>query len=394
MKQALEGLKVVELGNILAGPFCGTLLADFGAEVIKVEPPGVGDLMREMGRIPDIWFAVEARNKKNVTLDIRSQRGKQLLTQLLRDADIVIQNFRPGVFDKLGFSWERLQEINPRLIYVCSSGYGQTGPYSRRPSLDRIGLATGGLLHITGFPDGAPIKPGVSVADFMTAMFGCIGAMFAVYSRDVIGTGKGQMIDCCLSETVLRIQESIIAEYSYDGDIRERIGNAALVTSPAGHFLTKDNKYLILTVVGDKVFSQFAKAINREDLLDNPKYNNAKGRMVNREELNQIAADWAILYTLDECLEALGDEVPASKVFNVADIMNFAQFKFRENIIQIATKQFGTISMQNVVPKMSATPGKVNWAGEELGRFNKEIFCDKLGLSSMEFEQLKADGII
>jgi crotonobetainyl-CoA:carnitine CoA-transferase CaiB-like acyl-CoA transferase len=394
MKQALEGLKVVELGNILAGPFCGTILADFGAEVIKVEPPGVGDLMRGMGRIPDIWFAVEARNKKNITLDIRNQRGKQLLTELLRDADIVIENFRPGVFAKLGFSWERLQEINPRLIYVCSSGYGQTGPYSRRPSLDRIGLATGGLLHITGFPDGAPIKPGVSVADFMTAMFGCIGAMFAVYSRDVLGTGKGQMIDCCLSETVLRFQESVIAEYSYDGEIRERIGNAALVTSPAGHFLTKDNQYLILTVVGDKVFSQFAKAINREDLLDNPKYNNAKGRMDYRDELNQIAADWAQLHSLDECLSLLGDEVPCSKVFNVVDIMNFEQFKFREDIIKVATKQFGTISMQNVVPKLSGTPGKVNWAGEELGRFNKEIFCDRLGLSPQELEQLKADGVI
>ncbi|HWQ61916.1 MAG TPA: CaiB/BaiF CoA-transferase family protein, partial [Negativicutes bacterium] len=306
----------------------------------------------------------------------------------------VIENFRPGVFAKLGFSWQQLQEINPRLIYVCSSGYGQTGPYSRRPSLDRIGLATGGLLHITGFPDGAPIKPGVSVADFTTAMFGCIGAMFAIYNRDVIGTGKGQMIDCCLSETVLRLQESILAEYSFDGDIRERIGNAALVTSPAGHFLTKDNQYLILTVVGDRVFSQFAKAINREDLLDNPKYNNAKGRMDYRDELNKIAADWALLYTLDECLSALGDEVPCSKVFNVKDIMNFEQFKFREDIIQIATKQFGTISMQNVVPKMSATPGKVNWAGAELGCFNKEIFCDKLGLSPQEFEQLKADGVI
>lgn len=394
MKQALEGLKVVELGNILAGPFCGTLLADFGAEVIKVEPPETGDLMRGMGRIPNIWFAVEGRNKKNVTLNLKDKRGKQLLTQLLRDADIVIENFRPGVFAKLGFSWEQLQEINPRLIYVCSSGYGQTGPYSHRPSLDRIGLATGGLLHITGYPDSAPIKPGVSVADFWTAMFGCIGAMFAVYNRDVVGTGKGQMIDCCLSESVLRLQESIIAEYSFDGYIRERMGNAAMVTSPAEHFLTKDKKYLILTVVGDKVFHKFAQAINREDLLDDPKFNNPDGRMVNRDELNQITADWALLHTLDECLSALGEEVPCSKIFNVEDIMNFEQFKFREDIIQVATKQFGTISMQNVVPKMSGTPGKVNWAGEEIGCFNDEVFGGRLGLSADELEQLKADGVI
>ena len=396
MKQALEGLKVIELGNILAGPFCGTICHEriSAPKSSRSSRQKNGDLMRGMGRIPEIWFAVEARNKKNITLNIKNQRGKQLFTQLLRDADIVIENFRPGVFEKLGFPWKKLQEINPRLIYVCSSGYGQTGPYAHRPSLDRVGLATGGFLHITGFPDGAPIKPGISVADFMTAMFGCIGAMFAVYNRDVIGTGKGQMVDCCLSESILRTQESIIAEYSYDGDIRERIGNAAMVTSPAGHFLTKDNQYLILTVVGDKVFNQFAKAIQREDLMANPKFNNANSRMVNREELNQIAADWAILHTIDYCLEALGDQVPCSKVFTVQDIMNFEQYKFREDIIQVATKQFGTISMQNVVPKMSATPGKVNWAGEELGRFNNEIFCQQLGLSTAEFEQLKADGVI
>lgn len=394
LKQALEGLKVIELGNILAGPFCGTLMADFGAEVIKIEPPEVGDLMRDMGRISEIWFAVEARNKKNITLNVKHKQGKELLAKLLSDADIVIENFRPGVFAKLGFSWERLQEINPRLIYVCASGYGQTGPYSRRPSLDRVGLATGGLLHVTGFPDGAPVKPGVSVGDFMTAMFGCIGAMFAVYNRDVLGSGKGQMIDCCLSETALRIQESIIAEYSYDGTIRERIGNATLVTSPAGHFLTKDNQYLVLTVVGDKVFSLFAKAINREDLLENPKYNNPAGRMTYREELNKIAEDWALLHTLDECLNALGEEVPCSRVFNVEDIMNFEQFKFREDIIQVATKKFGKLSMQSVVPKMSETPGQVKWAGEELGRFNEEIFCEKLGLSSQDLRDLKTNGVI
>lgn len=394
MKQALEGLKVVELGNILAGPFCGTLMADFGAEVLKVEPPGVGDLMRGMGRISDIWFAVEARNKKNVTLNIKDKRGKQLLTDLLRDADILIENFRPGVFAKLGFSWERLQEINPRLIYVCASGFGQTGPEAHKPGLDRIGLAIGGLLHVTGFPDGPPIKPGVSVADFMTAMFGCIGAMFAVYSRDVLGTGKGQMIDCCLTETTLRMMESIIAEYSYDGTIRQRTGNAVAVTLPSGHFLTKDDQYLVLTVVGDKVFNDFAKAIGREDMLNNPEYATTAARMRHRDEINKIAADWARAHTIEECLEALGDNVPSCKVFTVEDIMKYEQFKFREDIIQVDTKKFGTISMQNVVPKLSVTPGKVNWAGEEMGRFNKEIFGDRLGLTSEELEKLKLDGVI
>lgn len=394
MQQALEGLKVVELGNILAGPFCGTLFADFGAEVVKVETAGVGDLMRGMGLVKDLWFAVEARNKKNISLNLKHPRGRELLTELLRDADVVIENFRPGVFAKLGFSWERLQEINPRLVYVCSSGYGQTGPKAHKPALDRIGLAIGGLLNITGFPDGPPIKPGVSVGDFMTAMFGCIGAMFAIYNRDIVGSGRGQMIDCSLAETTLRIQESIIAEYGYDGRIRERIGNAALVTIPSGHFLTKDDQYLVMTVVGDKVFRFFSKAIDREDMLSNPEYNNPEGRIRNREEINAIAAEWARAHTLQECLDILKDDVPCCKVNNVADIMLDEQFKFRNDIIKIATKQFGEIYMQNVVPKMSGTPGEVRWAGEEMGRFNKEVLCDKLGLSEQELRELARDGVI
>lgn len=394
MMQALEGLKVVEVGNILAGPYCGTLMADFGAEVIKVEPPEAGDLMRGMGRIKDIWFAVEARNKKNVTLNLKDERGKQIFTELLRDADIIIENFRPGVFAKLGFSWEKLQEINPRLIYVCASGFGQTGPHAHKPGLDRIGLALGGFLQVTGFPDGPPVKPGVSVADFMTGMYGCIGAMFAVYNRDVRGTGKGQMIDCCLTETTIRMMESIIAEYSYDGTIRQRTGNGVAVTIPSGHFLTKDGEYLVMTVVGDKVFNEFAKAIGRADMLENPNYNTAIARMKHRDEINKIAEDWAREHTIEECLAALGDEVPSCKVFNVADVMNYEQFKFRESIIKVKTKKFGEISMQNVTPKMSGTPGQVKWAGEELGRFNEEIYCGKLGISAEQLQQYKNEGVI
>jgi len=394
LKQALEGLKVVEIGNILAGPFCGTMMADFGAAVIKIEPPGVGDLMRGMGRIKDLWFAVEARNKKNISLNLKSIRGKELMEALLRDADVLIENFRPGVFAKLGFSWEKLKEINPRLVYVCSSGFGQTGPKANKPGLDRIGLALGGFLHITGFPDGPPIKPGVSVADFMTAMFGCIGAMFAIYDRDVRGTGDGQMIDCCLTETTLRMMESIIAEYCYDGTVRNRIGNGTLVTIPSGHFPTKDGKYLVMTVVGDKVFRLFAKAIGREDLLESPESNTSEARMRNRDAINKIAEDWAFSHTIDECLAALGDDVPCCKVNDVRDIMEDEQFKFRNDFVRIPTRKFGEICMQNVVPKMSGTPGEVRWAGEEIGKFNREIFCGQLGLSEEELEKLSSEGVI
>ncbi|MDR1875187.1 MAG: CoA transferase [Synergistaceae bacterium] len=392
--QALQGLKVVEVGNIVAGPFCGTLMADFGAEVIKVEPPKGGDLMRNMGRISDMWFSVEGRNKKTVTLDLRAERGKELLTSLLKDADVLIENFRPGAFARLGFPWEKLREINPRLIYACSSGYGRTGPKSHLPGMDRIGLAAGGFLQVTGFPDSPPVKPGISTADFFTAMFACTGVMFAIYSRDVLGTGQGQMIDCCLTDSVIRLQESILAEYAYDGTIRERIGNSSEVTVPSGHFPTKDGQYLVMTVSGDKLFALCCQKIGREDLLSDPRYEGQTRRAKYREELNQIVAEWAAERTVQECLDTLGSDIPCTKVYNVADIFEEEQFRARNMIIDVMSEKFGMLKMQNVVPGMSDTPGQVNWAGPPLGKFNREIYCDRLGLSAEELDKLQAEGVI
>jgi crotonobetainyl-CoA:carnitine CoA-transferase CaiB-like acyl-CoA transferase len=391
--QALEGLKVVEVGNILAGPWCGSLMADFGAEVIKVEPPKVGDLMRGMGRIKDLWYCVEGRNKKNITLNLRDPKGKEIFKDLIKDADVLIENFRPGVFKKLGFGWEALNEWNPRLVYVCASGYGQTGPESHKPGFDRIGLARGGFLEVTGFPGEPPVKPGISACDFYTAMFACIGAMFAIYNRDVVGTGKGQMIDCCLTESALRLQESILAEYSYDGSIRTRIGNGTNVTVPSGHFLTKDNRYLVLSVSGEKLFKKFAEAAGMPDLAEKPEYATGPLRTEHRDEINEIAAKWAREHTIEECMEALGDEVPNCKVYNVEDIMKDEQFKARNAIIEIPTEQFGVISMQNVTPKMQRTPGKVKWAGAPLGKFNEEIYT-RLGYTPEQLEEMEAAGII
>jgi len=391
--QALEGLKVVEVGHILAGPWCGTLMADFGAEVIKVEPPEEGDMIRGMGRVKDLWYCVEGRNKKNITLNLKDQKGKEILKNLIKDADVLIENFRPGVFKKLGFGWEILQEINPRLVYLCSSGYGQTGPYSHKPGFDRIGLALGGFLEITGFPGEPPIKPGISACDFFTAMLACAGVMFAIYNRDVVGTGKGQMIDCCLTESALRIQESIIAEYSYDGSIRTRIGNGTNVTIPSGHFLTKDDHYLVLTVSGDKLFRKFTEIIGMPELADKPEYSTGPLRTKHRDEINEIAAKWARSHNINDCMTALGDEIPNCKVYNVEDIMKDEHFKARNAIIQVPTEQFGEISMQNVTPKMTGTPGEVKWAGAPLGKFNQEIYT-RLGYSDEQIKEMEANGTI
>jgi crotonobetainyl-CoA:carnitine CoA-transferase CaiB-like acyl-CoA transferase len=391
--QALEGLKVVEVGHVLAGPWCGTLMADFGAEVIKVEPPGEGDLIRGMGLVKDLWYAVEGRNKKNITLDLKEEKGKEILKKLIKDADVLIENYRPGVFKRLGFSWEVLQELNPRLVYYCASGYGQTGPESHKPGFDRIGFARGGFLEINGFPGEPPIKPGISACDFFTALFGCAGVMFAIYNRDVVGTGKGQMIDACLTESSLRLQESIIAEYSYNGAVRTRMGNATNVTIPSGHFLTKDDKYLVLTISGDKLFKTFAEVSGMPELLENPNYKTGPLRAKHKDELNEIAAKWARLHTIDECLAVLGDEIPNCKVQNVVDIMKDEQFKFRNALIQVPTEKFGTVTMQNVTPKMSATPGEIKWAGAPLGKYNEEIYT-RLGYTTDQIKEMEAAGVI
>ena len=393
-RQALEGLKVVEVGNIIAGPWCGSMLADFGARVIKIEQPVTGDMIRGMGRIKDLWFTIEARNKKNVTLNLKDPKGKEILWKLIEDADVLIENFRPGVFKKLGFSWEEMHRRNPRLIYTVASGYGTTGPYSHKPGFDRMGLAQGGFLEVTGYPDLPPVKPGLSVADFYTAMFSCMAVMFAVYDRDVNGSGEGQMIDCCLTESILRLQESIIAEYSIDKTIRTRIGNGTTVTVPSGHFLTKDGKYIALSVSGDKLYRLCMEKIGRPDMNEVEEYKTGVGRTAHREEINKVFADWALEHTIDECLNALGDDIPNSRIYNVEDIVNDPQFAFRNDIIEVDTEKFGKIKMQNVVPKMSATPGEVKWVGGNLGQFNREIYRDLLGYTDEEIDNFEKDGVI
>lgn len=393
-KQALEGIKVLEVGNIIAGPWASTMLGDFGADIIKVEPPKTGDLMRGMGRIKDLWYCVEGRNKKCITLNLKTEEGRKLLTELIKGADIMFQNFRPGVFARMGFTWEKIHELNPKLIYVTSSGYGQDGPKAHKPGFDRMGLAEGGFLEVSGEAGRVPIKPGLSVADFYTAMFACIGALIALHHREE--TGEGQMIDACLTDSMVRLQESIIAEYSYDGTIRTRIGNTTTVTMPAGHFLTKDDKYFCISVTGDKLFNTWAKKIGREDLITDPRYCSQEMRSIaeNRDAINNICAEWARTKTIDECLEAMGDDIPCAKVFNAADIVNDEQYKFRHMILDVPTEKFGTIKMQGITPKLSATPGEVKFAGKPLGWFNEEVYSKVLGLSEDDIVKLNEQGVI
>ena len=393
MGGALDGLRVIEVGHVVSAPFCGAMLADFGAEVIKIESPGGGDLLRNMGNFKDMWFAVEDRNKKTITLNLKDEKGGDLFRSLLKESDVLIENFRPGAMKKLGFAWEEVHQINPRLVMVSVSGYGQTGPYHKKPGYDRLGMAMGGLTYLTGFPDGAPIRPGLAVSDYLTGLFALNGTLTALYYRDH-GGNTGQHIDVSLYESVLRIMEATLADYSYRGVVRKRIGNAHISTIPGGHYLTKDQQYVVLAVGGDKIFAQFARAIGREDMANDERYATAAARSERRAEIEEITSSWIAEHTCKECLEAFGDDIPNGLIYTVEDIFKDPHILAREDIVSVATEKFGKISMQGIVPKLSKTPGSVRWAGADMGAFNDEVYLGLLKLSPEEYQHCRETGVI
>ena len=394
MGVALDGLKVIELGSAVSAPFCAALLADFGANVIKIESPKGGDMLRGMGNYKDLWFAVENRNKKNITLNLKTPEGVEILNRLLVDADILIENMRPGALGRLGFSWETVHEKFPKVIMVSISGYGQTGPYASKPGFDRLGVAMGGLTFVTGPADGEPTRPGFSIADYTTGAYGLIGALIALYNRDVVGSGLGQHIDASLYESIMRMNECNIADYSYKGTIRHRTGNSHPSTIPGGNFLTKDNQYLVLACGGEKLFRLFASKIGREDLLTDERYSSGEARIANRDEINQIAADWIKAHTMEECRSIFGDDIPNGAVYSVKEMFEDPHIAERKDLVQVETDKFGKITMQGIYPKLSGTPGEIKWAGGRLGQFNDEVYGEILGMSKEEIQTLTEKGII
>lgn len=393
MGAALEGLKVIEMGHVIAGPFCGGLMGDFGAEVIKVETPGSGDNLRNMGAIKNMLFCLEGRNKKCITLNLKEEKGKEILGNLLKDADVLIENYRPGVLEKLGFGWDNLQKINPRLILVSISGYGQTGPYRDRPGYDSIGLSMGGMTYVSGFPDGPPCRPGMIIGDYLTGAFAALGVMMAIYNRDVVGTNRGQIIDASLYESIFRISETMVTQYSYNGTIQERIGNAILATVPSGVFKTKEGKWITMSVGNDKLFNNLVKAIGKPEFIKDPRFSTQLDRVKYRPEIEGAVQEWLNEHTLDEVREAFGENIPMFPVYNVEDICNDPHYAAREDIIEIEDYLFGKIKMQNAYPKLSATPGEVKWTGPAMGAHNEEIY-NRLGISNEKISELLEQGII
>src|SRR5215207_3416037 len=394
----LEGVRVVEMGSLLAGPYCGQLLADFGAEVIKLEPPGKGDPMRVWGRHRKeghtLWWPIIARNKKSVTINLREREGQVLARRLISGGDIVVENFRPGTLEKWGLGYEDLSRINPGLVMVRVSGYGQTGPYKDQAGFGSIGEAMGGIRHVTGYPDRPPPRVGISLGDSLAATFGALGAVTALYNRETRG-GKGQVVDVGIYEAVLALMESTIPEYALAGHIRGRTGAILPFVAPSNTYPTSDDDYVVIGANADTVCARFAEATGHPEWAEDERYATHNARGENQEELDDKISGWTKERTVNEVLEILKEAgVPAGKVFTAKDMVEDPHYAARENVVTVEDPEMGPFPMQNVVTRLSGTPGKVRWTGPDLGQHNDEVYGEILGLSEAEREALRERGVI
>jgi formyl-CoA transferase len=394
MAGALDGIRVIELGQLIAGPFCGQLMGDMGAEVIKVEPPGQGDPMRNWGRGDDkLWWEVVSRNKKAVSANLRVPEGQELVRKLAAKADILIENFKPGTLEKWNLGPDILHEINPRLIIVRVSGYGQTGPYSERAGFGGIGEAMGGWRYFVGDPDRAPSRMGVSIGDTLAATYGCMGALAALHAREK--TGKGQVVDSALYEAVLQVMESVVPEYHWSGYIRERSGSVLPGIAPSNVYKCKDGDYLI-GANQDAVWARLAEAMGQPELATDPRYVDHVARGKHQAELDQRIEKWTSGLTVAE-VEALmiAHSIPAGKMYRAPEMLDDPHFKAREAIIEVETEQWGPLKMQNVFPKLSDTPSSVRSAAPSaIGQHNSEVYGGILGLDEQHLAELSAKGAI
>lgn len=392
-KGALEGIRVVEMGQLIAGPFCGQLLGDMGAEVIKIEPPGKGDPMRDWGRGDyPLWWEVVARNKKSVSINLRVNAGQALARKLIGTCDILIENFRPGTLEKWGLSPESLLADNPRLIIVRVSGYGQTGPYSARAGFGGIGEAMGGWRAIVGDPDRAPSRMGVSIGDSLAATYGCIGALSALHHRE--RTGEGQVVDSALYEAVLQVMESLVPEYTVSGYTRERSGSVLPGIAPSNVYQCSDGEYLI-GANQDSVFGRLCEAMGQPELAQDPKYIDHVARGRNQKELDVLIEAWTRTLTVD-AVEALMVEhgIPAGRIYTPADMLADPHFEAREAIVDIDHPHWSNLKMQGVFPKLSKTPGTIrSIAPREVGQDNAEVYS-ALEIDAAELGELKDAGVI
>ncbi|WP_411288415.1 CaiB/BaiF CoA transferase family protein [Phenylobacterium sp.] len=393
----LAGLVVIEMGTLIAGPFCGQILGDFGAEVIKIEDPRVGDPMRQWGRsLPkglSPWWPVIGRNKKSLGMDLRTSEGQAIARTLIEGADVVVENFRPGAMEKWGLGYEALSAANPGLVMARVSGFGQTGPYSQRAGYGLIGEAMGGLRHVTGEPDRPPARAGISIGDSLAAMHAVMGVMMALHAKD--RTGRGQVVDAALYESVLAVMENLITEYDLTGYVRERSGSVLPGIAPSNAYPCAGGELILIGGNGDTVYARLTEAMGRPDLKTDSRFVNHAARGRHQAELDTIIAAWTGEQTLPDLLRLLGEKgVPSSRVYRAPDMLDDPQFVAREAIVETDHPVFGKLKMQNAFPRLSATPGRVRWPGPELGQHTDEVLRERAGLSPADVAALRKKGVI
>ena len=394
MSGALDGIRVVELGQLIAGPFCGQLLGDMGADVIKIEPPGAGDPMRNWGNGEHkVWWEVIGRNKRSVTANLRVPGGQDLARRLLADADIMIENFKPGTVEKWGLGPADLHAINPRLIIVRMSGYGQTGPYASRAGFGGIGEAMGGWRAIVGEPDRPPSRMGVSIGDTLAATYGCMGALAALHARSA--SGKGQVVDSALYEAVLQVMESVVPEYDLMGLIRPRSGSVLPGIAPSNVYSCKDGEYMI-GGNGDAIFARLADAMRQPELAQDPRFATHVARGERQAELDDLINRWTRTLTIEQ-LEALMIEhsVPAGRVYTGKEMLADRHFAARGALAEVAHPLHGSLKMQAPMPKLSDTPSTIRRRAPLYpGEHNAEVYGAILGLSSNDLAGLAEQGVL
>lgn len=393
----LSDLRVLEMGQLLAGPFCGQLYADFGAEVIKLEEPIRGDPMRQWGQEKphgnSLWWPIVARNKKSATLNLRTAQGQQIVRDLVKVSDVVVENFRPGTLERWNLGYDVLSKINPGLVLIRVTGFGQTGPYANRAGYGAIGEAMGGLRYVVGDPSTPPSRTGISIGDSLAAIYAALGGLIAIHAREQ--SGRGQVVDSAIYEAVLAMMESLIPEYQVAGYVRERSGAILPNIAPSNVYGTSDGNMIVIAANQDTVFGRLAEAMGRPELANDPRYASHSARGENQAELDALITEWTSKYEtkqLDSILNESG--VPTGRIYRAPEMLEDPHFKIRESIVRLPHPEFGEIAMQNVVPKLSETPGDIHWIGPDLGQHNADVYEGLLGMSSEDLAELQAEGVI
>jgi formyl-CoA transferase len=396
----LAGVRVIELGMLLAGPFAGRLLGDMGAEIIKVEPPGKPDPLREWGKARyegrSLWWPVQSRNKKCVTLNLRTEAGQELLRELVKRSDVLTENFRPGTLERWNLGYEQLAEVNPRIVLCRVSGYGQTGPYAPRAGFASVAEAMGGIRHINGFPDQPPPRMHISLGDSLAGMFAVQGILAALYRRDALGGGRGQVVDVSLMEACFALLESAVPEYDRLGVVREPAGTGLKGVAPSNIFRSRDGKWIVIAANADNVFRRLCEAMGMAELADDERFATHLARGDNQEEIEGIVGDWAAGRDADEIDRVLNEAgVICGPIYTIADIFEDEHYQAREMLLKHEDPEFGEYVGPGIVPKFSKTPGEVRWSASwEAGSHNKDVYGGLLGLSDGELENLRAEGVL